>query len=112
MDELSKGMSQTGSTVVTDKNQESDGSSSPFIYVSESCLECERVRAACERLGAVEPARAADALPSPQPPPAPPSYLVTTPFDGDLFDAAHRAKYRCECVWEGAVAGAGAATAA
>ncbi|XP_045542653.1 protein ECT2 isoform X2 [Papilio machaon] len=94
MDELSKGMSQTGSTVVTDKNQESDGSSSPFIYVSESCLECERVRAACERLGAVEPARAADALPSPQPPPAPPSYLVTTPFDGDLFDAAHRAKYR------------------
>ncbi|XP_013148591.1 PREDICTED: protein ECT2 isoform X2 [Papilio polytes] len=94
MDELSKGMSQTGSTVVTDKNQESDGSSSPFIYVNESCLECERVRAACERLGAVEPARAADSLPSPQPPPAPPSYLVTTPFDGDLFDAAHRAKYR------------------
>lgn len=70
------------------------GSSSPFIYVSESCLECERVRAACERLGAVEAARAGDVLPPPQSPPAPPSYLVTTPFDGELFDAAHRAKYR------------------
>ncbi|CAG4963119.1 unnamed protein product [Parnassius apollo] len=69
-------------------------STTPLVYVNESCLECERVRAACERLGAVEAARAGDALPQPQPPPAPPSYLVTTPFEGELFDAAHRAKYR------------------
>ncbi|CAH2068784.1 unnamed protein product, partial [Iphiclides podalirius] len=94
MDELSKGMSQTGSTAVTDKTQEKDGSSTPLVYVSESCLECERVRAACERLGAVEVARAGDALPPPQQPPAPPAYLVTTPFEGELFDVAHRAKYR------------------
>ncbi|CAK1599944.1 unnamed protein product [Parnassius mnemosyne] len=94
MDELSKGMSQTGSSSVTDKTQENDGSTTSLVYVNESCLECERVRAACERLGAVEAARAGDALPQPQPPPAPPSYLVTTPFEGELFDAAHRAKYR------------------
>ncbi|XP_068629216.1 uncharacterized protein pbl isoform X2 [Battus philenor] len=94
MDELSKGMSQTGSSVVTDKTREIDGSSSPLIYVSEACLECERVRAACERLGTVEAVRAGEALPPPQSPPAPPSYLVTAPFEGELFDAAHRAKYR------------------
>lgn len=70
------------------------GSPTPVVYVSESCLECERVRAACERLGAVAAAPTPEALPSPLPAPAPPSYIVTTPFDGELFDAAHKAKYR------------------
>ncbi|XP_072935879.1 uncharacterized protein pbl isoform X2 [Epargyreus clarus] len=94
MDELSKGMPQTGSIGTTDKFEESDGSPSTVVYVNETCLECERVRAACERLGAVAAARAPDALPPPPQPPAPPSYLITTPFEGELFDAAHKAKYR------------------
>ncbi|XP_028175073.1 protein ECT2 isoform X4 [Ostrinia furnacalis] len=95
MDELSKGMTQTGSTATTDKIQENNaGSATPVVYMNESCMECERVRAACERLGAVAAAPRPEALPPPLPPPAPPSYLVTNPFDGELFDAAHRAKYR------------------
>ncbi|XP_038208839.1 protein ECT2 [Zerene cesonia] len=94
MDELSRGMSQTGSTTVTDKTQENDGSSTAVVYVSELCLECERVRAACERLGTVLAVPGPEGLPLSQPPPTPPAYLVTTPFDGDLFDAAHKAKYR------------------
>ncbi|XP_052737136.1 protein ECT2 isoform X4 [Bicyclus anynana] len=94
MDEMSKGMSQTGSTAATDKNQDIDGPSTPMVYVNESCLECERVRAACERLGPVAAVRGPEALPSTQPQPAPPSYLVTAPFEGELFDAAHKAKYR------------------
>ncbi|XP_045510355.1 protein ECT2 [Colias croceus] len=94
MDELSRGMSQTGSTTVTDKTQENDGSSTAVVYVSELCLECERVRAACERLGTVLAVPGPEGLPISQPPPTPPAYLVTTPFDGDLFDAAHKAKYR------------------
>ncbi|XP_041973962.1 protein ECT2 isoform X2 [Aricia agestis] len=92
--ESSKGMSQTGSTIATDKNSEIDGSSACTVFVSESCLECERVRAACERLGPVAAVRGPEDLPQTQPSPAPPSYLVTTPFDGELFDAAHKAKYR------------------
>ncbi|XP_069354332.1 uncharacterized protein pbl isoform X5 [Maniola hyperantus] len=94
MDEMSKGMSQTGSATVTDKIQDIDGSSTPMVYVNESCLECERVRAACERLGAVEAVRGPEVLPLTQQQPAPPSYLVTAPFEGELFDAAHKAKYR------------------
>ncbi|XP_049887535.1 protein ECT2 isoform X2 [Pectinophora gossypiella] len=94
MDELSKGMTQTGSAATTDKIQETEGSTTSVVYVSEPCWECERVRAACERLGAVAAAPAIDALQAPPPPPAPPSYLVTSPFEGDLFDAAHKAKYR------------------
>ncbi|XP_060810252.1 protein ECT2 isoform X2 [Amyelois transitella] len=94
MDELSKGMTQTGSTAATDKIQENDGSSTPIIYLNESCMECERVRAACERLGSLAPAPSSDMLPMQQPPPQPPCYLITAPFDGELFDAAHRAKYR------------------
>ncbi|XP_050349695.1 protein ECT2 isoform X7 [Nymphalis io] len=94
MDEMSKGMSQAGSISSTDKNQENDGSTAPCVYVSESCIECERVRAACERLGALATVRGPDSLPSPQQLPAPPSYLVTAPFEGELFDAAHKAKYR------------------
>ncbi|CAH2229905.1 jg24516 [Pararge aegeria aegeria] len=94
MDEMSKGMSQTGSTAATDKNQDIDGSSTPMVYVNESCLECERVRAACERLGAVAAVRGPEVLPLTQQQPAPPSYLVTAPFEGELFDAAHKAKYR------------------
>ncbi|KOB72008.1 Helicase SWR1 [Operophtera brumata] len=70
------------------------GSLNPVVYVNESCLECERVRAACERLGAVAPAPSPEALPSAQQPPSPPAYLITSPFEGDLFDTAHRAKYR------------------
>ncbi|XP_048481559.1 protein ECT2 isoform X4 [Plutella xylostella] len=93
MDELSKGMTQTGSAAITDKIQENDGPPA-VVLASAACLECERVRAACERLGAVQPAPPADALPPPPPPPAQPSYLVTTPFEGELFDAAHKAKYR------------------
>lgn len=72
------------------------GSATSVVYVNESCMECERVRAACERLGAVAATPRPEALPPPLPPPAPPSYLVTNPFDGELFDAAHRAKYRSE----------------
>ncbi|KAJ8734855.1 hypothetical protein PYW08_014105 [Mythimna loreyi] len=96
MDELSKGMTQTGNTATTDKIQENDdaGSSTPIVYVNETCLECERVRAACERLGTVAVAPSPEALPPSQQPPAPPSYVITSPFDGDLFDTAHRAKYR------------------
>ncbi|XP_037300205.1 protein ECT2 isoform X2 [Manduca sexta] len=94
MDELSKGMTQTGSTATTDKIQENDGSSNPVVYVNESCLECERVRAACERLGALVPVTVPDALPQPQQSPPSPSYLITSPFEGELFDTAHRAKYR------------------
>nr|XP_049698797.1 protein ECT2 isoform X2 [Helicoverpa armigera] len=95
MDELSKGMTQTGNTATTDKIQENDdGSSTPLVYVNETCLECERVRAACERLGTVAVAPSPEALPPSQQPPAPPSYVITSPFDGDLFDTAHRAKYR------------------
>ncbi|KAL0850064.1 hypothetical protein ABMA28_011962 [Loxostege sticticalis] len=95
MDELSKGMTQTGSTATTDKIQENNaGSATSVVYLNESCMECERVRAACDRLGAVAAAPRPEALPPPLPPPAPPSYLVTNPFDGELFDAAHRAKYR------------------
>ncbi|XP_026323489.1 protein ECT2 isoform X6 [Hyposmocoma kahamanoa] len=94
MDELSKGMTQTGSAASTDKIQENDGSSTSVVYVSEPCWECERVRAACERLGTVAAAPAPDLLPPPPQPPASPSYLVTTPFEGELFDAAHKAKYR------------------
>ncbi|CAG9108205.1 unnamed protein product [Plutella xylostella] len=94
MDELSKGMTQTGSAAITDKIQENDGPPA-VVLASAACLECERVRAACERLGAVQPAPPADALPPPPPPPAQPSYLVTTPFEGELFDAAHKAKYSC-----------------
>ncbi|XP_026726143.1 protein ECT2 isoform X1 [Trichoplusia ni] len=95
MDELSKGMTQTGNTATTDKIQENDdGSSTPVVYVNETCLECERVRAACERLGTVAVAPSPEALPPSQQSPAPPSYLITSPFDGDLFDTAHRAKYR------------------
>ncbi|KAG7304526.1 hypothetical protein JYU34_011476 [Plutella xylostella] len=93
MDELSKGMTQTGSAAITDKIQENDGPPA-VVLASAACLECERVRAACERLGAVQPAPPADALPPPPPPPAQPSYLITTPFEGELFDAAHKAKYR------------------
>ncbi|KAM3966479.1 LOW QUALITY PROTEIN: epithelial cell transforming 2 pebble [Aphomia sociella] len=93
MDELSKGMTQTGSTAATDKIQENDGTT-PVVYLNGSCMECERVRAACERLGPVAAAPSPDALPPPQPPPSPPSYLITSPFDGELFDAAYRAKYR------------------
>ncbi|XP_073945050.1 epithelial cell transforming 2 pebble isoform X2 [Choristoneura fumiferana] len=66
----------------------------PVVYVSESCLECERVRAACERLGPVAAAPAHDSLPPPHQPPAPLSYFITKPFEGELFDAAHKAKYR------------------
>lgn len=33
MDEMSKGMSQTGSTATTDKNQENDGKLSLYIVV-------------------------------------------------------------------------------
>ncbi|OWR53647.1 hypothetical protein KGM_204306 [Danaus plexippus plexippus] len=95
MDEMSKGMSQTGSTPATDKNEEIDGSPTPMVYVNESCLDCERIREACERLGTVAVVRSPDALPSLQQPPSPAAYLVTAPFDGDLFDAAHKAKYRC-----------------
>ncbi|XP_046967586.1 protein ECT2 isoform X6 [Vanessa cardui] len=69
-------------------------STTPCVYVSESCIECERVRAACERLGALATVRGPDSLPPPQQQPAPPSYLVTAPFEGELFDAAHKAKYR------------------
>ncbi|XP_026323485.1 protein ECT2 isoform X3 [Hyposmocoma kahamanoa] len=69
-------------------------SSTSVVYVSEPCWECERVRAACERLGTVAAAPAPDLLPPPPQPPASPSYLVTTPFEGELFDAAHKAKYR------------------
>ncbi|XP_026726147.1 protein ECT2 isoform X4 [Trichoplusia ni] len=69
-------------------------SSTPVVYVNETCLECERVRAACERLGTVAVAPSPEALPPSQQSPAPPSYLITSPFDGDLFDTAHRAKYR------------------
>ncbi|CAH0722687.1 unnamed protein product, partial [Brenthis ino] len=94
MDEMSKGMSQTGSTAATDKSLENDGSSTPLVYVNESCLECERVRAACERLGVLAPVRAPDSLPTTQQQPAPASYFVTAPFEGELFDAAHKAKYR------------------
>ncbi|XP_032516478.2 protein ECT2 isoform X6 [Danaus plexippus] len=94
MDEMSKGMSQTGSTPATDKNEEIDGSPTPMVYVNESCLDCERIREACERLGTVAVVRSPDALPSLQQPPSPAAYLVTAPFDGDLFDAAHKAKYR------------------
>ncbi|KAJ2946321.1 hypothetical protein O0L34_g12358 [Tuta absoluta] len=94
MDELSKGMTQTGSATTTDKIQENEGSSPSVVYVSELCWECERVRLACERLGAVAAAPAHDALPPPPQPPAAPSYLVTAPFEGELFDAAHKAKYR------------------
>ncbi|XP_047543712.1 protein ECT2 isoform X7 [Vanessa atalanta] len=94
MDEMSKGMSQAGSISSTDKNQENDGSTTPCVYVSESCIECERVRAACERLGALATVRGPESLPPPQQQPAPPSYLVTAPFEGELFDAAHKAKYR------------------
>ncbi|CAH0600305.1 unnamed protein product [Chrysodeixis includens] len=95
MDELSKGMTQTGNTATTDKIQENDdGSSTPIVYVNEACLECERVRAACERLGTVAVAPSPEALPPSQQSPAPPSYFITSPFDGDLFDTAHRAKYR------------------
>lgn len=70
------------------------GSPNPIVYVNESCLECERVRAACERLGAVATAPSPEALSPPHQPPSPCSYLVTTPFEGELFDTAHRAKYR------------------
>ncbi|XP_045760562.1 protein ECT2 isoform X5 [Maniola jurtina] len=94
MDEMSKGMSQTGSATATDKFQDIDGSSTPMVYVNESCLECERVRAACERLGVVAAVRGPEVLPLTQQQPAPPSYLVTAPFEGELFDAAHKAKYR------------------
>ncbi|CAH0406032.1 unnamed protein product [Chilo suppressalis] len=95
MDELSKGMTQTGSTAATDKIQENNaGSATAVVYVTDSCLEWERVRAACERLGAVAAAPGAELLPPPLPPPAPPAYLVTAHFSGDLFDAAHKAKYR------------------
>ncbi|XP_026764718.2 protein ECT2 isoform X2 [Galleria mellonella] len=94
MDELSKGMTQTGSIAATDKIQENDGTSTPVVYLNESCMEWERVRAASERLGPVAAAPSPDTLPPPQPPPAPPSYLITSVFDGELFDAAHRAKYR------------------
>nr|XP_026484920.1 protein ECT2 isoform X7 [Vanessa tameamea] len=69
-------------------------STTPCVYVSESCIECERVRAACERLGALATVRGPESLPPPQQQPAPPSYLVTAPFEGELFDAAHKAKYR------------------
>ncbi|XP_022822626.1 protein ECT2 isoform X6 [Spodoptera litura] len=95
MDELSKGMTQTGNTATTDKIQENDdGSSTSVVYVNETCLECERVRAACERLGTVAVAPSPEALPPAQQTPAPPSYVITSPFEGDLFDTAHRAKYR------------------
>ncbi|XP_053601544.1 protein ECT2 isoform X6 [Plodia interpunctella] len=94
MDELSKGMTQTGSIAATDKIQEIDGSSTPIIYLNESCMECERVRAACERLGTVAAAPSPDVLPAQPQPPQSPTYLITAPFDGELFDAAHRAKYR------------------
>ncbi|XP_032516448.2 protein ECT2 isoform X2 [Danaus plexippus] len=69
-------------------------SPTPMVYVNESCLDCERIREACERLGTVAVVRSPDALPSLQQPPSPAAYLVTAPFDGDLFDAAHKAKYR------------------
>ncbi|XP_075983046.1 epithelial cell transforming 2 pebble isoform X2 [Anticarsia gemmatalis] len=95
MDELSKGMTQTGNTATTDKIQENDdGTSTPIVYVNETCLECERVRAACERLGTVSVAPSPEALPPTQLSPASPPYLITSPFDGELFDTAHRAKYR------------------
>ncbi|XP_035430229.2 protein ECT2 isoform X2 [Spodoptera frugiperda] len=95
MDELSKGMTQTGNTATTDKIQENDdGSSTSVVYVNETCLECERVRAACERLGTVAVAPSPEALPPAQQTAAPPSYVITSPFEGDLFDTAHRAKYR------------------
>ncbi|XP_022822603.1 protein ECT2 isoform X3 [Spodoptera litura] len=69
-------------------------SSTSVVYVNETCLECERVRAACERLGTVAVAPSPEALPPAQQTPAPPSYVITSPFEGDLFDTAHRAKYR------------------
>ncbi|XP_053601541.1 protein ECT2 isoform X3 [Plodia interpunctella] len=69
-------------------------SSTPIIYLNESCMECERVRAACERLGTVAAAPSPDVLPAQPQPPQSPTYLITAPFDGELFDAAHRAKYR------------------
>ncbi|XP_063393278.1 protein ECT2 isoform X6 [Cydia fagiglandana] len=94
MDELSKGMTQTGSAATTEEIEHNNGSPWPVVFVSESCLECERVRAACERLGPVQPAPAPDALPQPPQTPQPLSYFVTKPFEGELFDAAHRAKYR------------------
>ncbi|CAB3248321.1 unnamed protein product [Arctia plantaginis] len=95
MDELSKGMTQTGNTAITDKIQENDdGTSTPIVYVNETCLECERVRAACERLGTVAIAPNPEALSQPQQPIVSPPYLITTPFEGELFDTAHRAKYR------------------
>lgn len=70
------------------------GSSTPLVYVNESCLECERVRAACERLGVLATVRGPESLPSTQQQPVPAPYLVTAPFEGELFDAAHKAKYR------------------
>ncbi|XP_050673459.1 protein ECT2 isoform X4 [Leptidea sinapis] len=91
MDEVSRGMSQTGSTAVSDKTDENNDSSPAVVYVSEVCLECERVRAACERLGSVLTVAEPEALSAPQ---LTPAYLVTSPFEGDLFDAAHKAKYR------------------
>ncbi|GBP31263.1 hypothetical protein EVAR_21544_1 [Eumeta japonica] len=69
------------------------GSSTPVVYVSAACLECERLRAACERLGALAPAPPALALPPAPQPPAPPAYFITCTFEGELFDAAHKAKY-------------------
>ncbi|CAH4036260.1 unnamed protein product [Pieris brassicae] len=89
MDELCKGMSQTGSSIIaTDKTQENNGSMA--VYVNDPCLECERVRAACERLGSVVAVSAGQGLPTL----TTPAYFITSPFEGDLFDAAHKAKYR------------------
>ncbi|CAF4882676.1 unnamed protein product [Pieris macdunnoughi] len=88
MDELCKGMSQTGSSIIaTDKTQENNGS---MVYVNDPCLECERVRAACERLGSVVAVSVGQGLPTL----TSPAYFITSPFEGDLFDAAHKAKYR------------------
>ncbi|XP_022118394.2 protein ECT2 isoform X2 [Pieris rapae] len=88
MDELCKGMSQTGSSIIaTDKTQENNGS---MVYVNDPCLECERVRAACERLGSVVAVSTGQGLPAL----TSPAYFITSPFEGDLFDAAHKAKYR------------------
>ncbi|CAK1548456.1 unnamed protein product [Leptosia nina] len=94
MDEMSRGMSQTGSITTTDKVEEIDGSSADVVYVSELCLECERVCAACERLGSVVTVTNSEALPETPTQCSIPAYLVTTPFEGNLFDAAHKAKYR------------------
>ncbi|CAH2099781.1 unnamed protein product [Euphydryas editha] len=81
-------------TPIVSDLESNNGSSTPCVYVSESCIECERVRAACERLGMLATVRGPESLPLPQQLPAPPSYLVTAPFEGELFDAAHKAKYR------------------